>query len=322
MIFYVYFDPDVIPTAERDGPFALQLLISTVRGFLQNCFVADFEDYRLQEAIGKKLSAMQPGFDRKKLKSVLAMLAKRNRFIYCLTPEYSGDVGNTQLLLEQAATAMIELALLSAEPPPETVVPDGLEVVTLSQYQHSAFEPQRSALAVNGKRTPPGEMTNSVFMDFHFRRAFAYATKIELCDRMFGRKYGDNYKYTMQQFLSWLEDVIRDPESCELAIHCEKPDGFKDDAIEQELRDGKRGRLERLKITVAYYDGTGLSDSLPHERFIVTDQAALSIDRGLDYLDRASHSNRDVYVSCTDPAECESLLSFYAPRRLGMPRDI
>jgi hypothetical protein len=100
------------------------------------------------------------------------------------------------------------------------------------------------------------------------------------------------------------------------------PAGQKSHAIEYELRRGLIGRLASSTIRVHYYDGAGLADSLPHERFIMTEQIALSIDRGLDFLDRSSRTNRDVFIACTDPTECQATLNYFAVKRCGAPQII
>jgi hypothetical protein len=215
---------------------------------------------------------------------------------------------------------MIDLATLAAEPPVDVAPPGQMEVITLATYQHSDFEPRRSRLAGNGNRSLPGEMPGTEFMDFHFRKALRFATRIELCDRALGKYYGDNYEYTLRGFLRWLEAILANPAECQVDLHCESPAGLKDHAIETELRTGKRGRLASITIRVHYYDGTGFTDSLPHERFIRTDQVALSIDRGLDFLDRSTKANRDVLVTYTDATDCETVLKHYATKRCGVAR--
>jgi hypothetical protein len=53
MVFYVYLDPEIIGIAQQQGIFAIQNLLGIVQGFVENCFLAEFEDYRIQQAIGE-----------------------------------------------------------------------------------------------------------------------------------------------------------------------------------------------------------------------------------------------------------------------------
>ena len=50
---------------------------------------------------------------------------------------------------------------------------------------------------------------------------------------------------------------------------------------------------------------------MPHQRFILTDQFAIEIDRGLDFLDRSTHKNRDVLVNTKSHSETSKLLAAY-----------
>src|SRR3989339_1607817 len=51
MVFYVYMSPDVISDANSGGRYAMQTLIGILHGFMQNCFIAEFEDNRMQKKV-------------------------------------------------------------------------------------------------------------------------------------------------------------------------------------------------------------------------------------------------------------------------------
>ena len=112
MIFYVYLEPEVISVAKEDGPYAMQCFISILRGFLQNCFIAEFEDYRVQQAIKEQVAALPNTFDRTVIKKLFAALAKRNRFIYCLVSDEGSRRDDVACVLEQAAAAFLDLLLI------------------------------------------------------------------------------------------------------------------------------------------------------------------------------------------------------------------
>jgi hypothetical protein len=179
-------------------------------------------------------------------------------------------------------------------------------------YQHTDFEPRRSKLASVGSRTEPGAQSQTDFLDSHFRKALRHASRIVLCDRLFGRKYGDNYEYTITKVLRWLEAVLDSPATCTLEVHCERPPGLGHRALEGDLKAGRTGRLGSLRMTVYYYNNPGIEDVLPHERFVLTDQFAFSIDRGLDFLDKSTKRNRDVSVRYADADSCQTTLRFFA----------
>jgi len=316
MVFYVYIDPAVIEVAERDGPYALQGLIAALRGFTQNCCVMEFEDWRVQNAIKEKVDALPGTHDRKLLKSLLAVLAKRNRFIYCMTPDYSDEKTDTAAMLEQAATLLIDLALLGVPSAPDIVVPDSVQVAQLCEYQGTGFENERIALVSDGSTTAPGEMDESSFLDTHFGKAFRYAARIDVCDKLFGRKFGDNYKYTAEKLIRWLGTNLNNPAGCKLVFHCEKPAGKTDQFLEGVLRDVRDKHAPGLSVEVQYYQLLSGDNPMPHERFIQTDQIALEVDRGMDFLDAGTAKSRDVFVSYKGLSACAKVLKAYSAGRL------
>jgi hypothetical protein len=59
--------------------------------------------------------------------------------------------------------------------------------------------------------------------------------------------------------------------------------------------------------------------SLPHQHFLLTDQVALDIDRGLGFLDWHTRHNRDTYINYQNRDEAQALLDSYAGGRLVLP---
>src|ERR1039457_3575469 len=97
MVFYVYFDPALISVAMQGGSLCLACLVGVVRDLEQNCFLAEFDDWHVQEEIRDNVRLLEDKLlmlDNedgaalsaaiKCLKSLFATLAKRNRFIYRL----------------------------------------------------------------------------------------------------------------------------------------------------------------------------------------------------------------------------------------------
>jgi len=74
-------------------------------------------------------------------------------------------------------------------------------------------------------------------------------------------------------------------------------------------------------LTEVHFYGEGLPDPrLPHQRFILTDQVALNVDRGLDFFDRNTQKCRDTYVNYQKPEEAQRLLDGFAPGRTSSHR--
>jgi len=309
-------DPGILSTESLQNQYATQSIIAILRGFLQNCFLAEFEDYRIQEAIKEQIKSLPNSFERKKIKKLFGTLRKRNRFIYCLTPDYSGSKEDLICALEQMVPAFIDLLLLK-EINSDLNFPDGVEIATLSTYQNSNFEDKRSKLGNSGGLTiKNGELDGSDFWDQCFKKALRFSTKIEICDRLFGKKFGDNYKYNVRIMFRWLEKNLLDPDNCMLLLHCEKPIGYRGDHIKTELSALKQGRLSNMLIEIQFYQLPGLKSDLPHPRFIITDQIAFQIDPGLDLLDKYTKKNRDVIIKYQSLKEAVSLLKSYENARL------
>lgn len=315
MIFYIYLDPDVLSAKNNENDFAMQALISALRGFTQNCFIAEFEDYRIQDAIKEQVKSLPDNYDRKIIKKLLGALSKRNRFIYCLIPEYSGIQQDIAYAADQAQDCLLDLFLFS-ETNKDTEIPEGIEKATLSTYQSTDFENSRSNLASNGRTFVSGELDEKDFLDWCFGKLSRYPTRIEICDKLFGSRFGDNFEYTVRTFLRWLEQILVDPQSCKLIFHCEKPAGHTDHHIKTQLADFRTGRLGNLPIEVQFYQLPDNIHPLPHDRFMITDQVVIDIGRGLDFLDRKTHKNRDLTIGYKSFREVDNLLKSYASAML------
>ncbi|RZB36910.1 MAG: hypothetical protein SRB2_01710 [Desulfobacteraceae bacterium Eth-SRB2] len=315
MIFYTYLDPDVLSVENVENDFAMQALIGILRGFTQNCFIAEFEDYRLQDAIKEQVNSLPDTFDRKIIKSLLTALKKRNRFIYCLVPDYSGNEDDISCLVEQAAECFLDLLLFS-EANKDAEIPDGIEKATLATFQTTNFENVRSNLAINGRTFTNGELDQNDFLNWCFGKMLRYPTRIEICDKLFGSRFSGNFEYTVKTFLRWFEQIIVEPQSCKLIFHCGKPEGHTDHHIKTQLVSFKTGRLENLPMEIQFYQLPDNSQALPHDRYLVTDQIVIDIGRGFDFLDRNTRKNRDLTVGYKSFKEVDNLLKSYASAML------
>jgi hypothetical protein len=311
MLFYVYMQPEVILVAKDSGPFAIQALLSFLRGATQNCCLAVFEDDRMRSQIADNVESLPEDFDRKVLKTVLSGLQKKNRFLFILTPDYTGVKDDLSCVLQAADAVDLDLLLLERD---DTVdnPPAQAEMCTLQTYQHTNFEVVRSRLANEGKTLRNGEMSQTDFLNTHFDKTFRYVHRIEICDRIFGRQFGDNFEYTIRIVLRWLEAVIKDPARCTLIFHIGTPQRAPLHHIQTQLASFRRGKLAQLPIELNVYDVPEPDQCLPHERFILTDQLALEMGRGMDFLDRATHSNRDVSIGYKSMKEVQDLLNSYS----------
>jgi hypothetical protein len=317
MYFYVFFQPDVFDEALADGEDAIQNVASILSNLLQNCLLAVFEDDRWGSAVRAKLEGWPETLCRRRIMSILKKFRLRNRFVYCLVPAYDGSMCDIDCVFQQAPGVPLDLIVVVAAESGRPV-PAGSEVTTRANYQTTAFEPVRSDLAVDGKTCAPGVLSETDFMDFHFLKAVKHATAIHICDRVCGaHNYADNFKYTTERLMAWLEQNLFDPAGCKLCFHLGLPRGHGDAYIRAELAALKKGRLAGIQLEVCFYDEALPDPTLPHQRFVLTDQVALDIDRGLDFLDRTTHRNRDTYVNYQNRDEAEALLASCVSNRVS-----
>lgn len=313
MLFVVFLDPEVFAEAKRAGPYGTQALIAALGGFVQNCCVAEFIDHRIQPQIADRVRELDDTLDRKRIQSLLKLLAKRNRFVYCLQWDYSHDADEVIAMLAQATALHIELALLPMKVPQHEELP---ELVTLQEYQSSQFESKRQALIATGSTTLSGTVTELDFLASHLGVVARFAARIEICDRLFGRKFGDNYEYTLRVLFRWIQSLRPDPSGLRMVLHCAKPEGYGASHIENTLRDLRNRYLPGMVIELAFYELPTGGDSLPHERFIRSDQIALGIDRGMDFLDRTSRRARDCFIAYKGFEDCDDVLANYSAAKL------
>jgi hypothetical protein len=303
-------DPAVISDAWIKGDFAVQALIGVLRGFVQNSAIADFEDYRIQSEIKNKVDELPDDFDRKIIKSILAALQKRNRFIYCFVPDYTNERSDLECVFEQAEKCLIDLILLKSIPN-EFDTPNRIEVVTLSNYQRSSFEHRRSLLASDGRTFIGGEHEEYEFLNLYLGKIFRYATRIEFCDKLFGSKFADNYIHTIKIMFKWLGGLPIDQGNCRLIFHCGMPPGYTKKHIQERISSFQSKYLTSTKIEIQFYQSTEDEQCLPHDRFITSDQISLTVGRGMDFLDKKTHKNRDVTIGLKSIDEVSRLLESY-----------
>jgi hypothetical protein len=314
MFFYVYLAPQVISVAQENGPLGMQALIAILRGLVENCFVADFEDHRVQTAIGQEIQDLPEDYDRKIVKEILSILAKRHRFLYCLIPDYDGVKSDTECVKEQAEVAMLDLLLLEDD---EEYV-EHVETATVLTYQHTEFEANRAKLIADGLTLVPNAMDGNEFMENYLKKGLRPARSIVICDKLFGEKYKGNYQYTTQRFFRWLETILVEPDSCVVTFHCAPPDpenGARDlEVMRRELAACKSGRIAGIRLKLQLYS-SDTTNFLPHQRYLLTDQLALSIDPGMDFLDPRTGQIRSISFSYKSMEQVDKLLKSYEAGR-------
>ena len=301
-----------------DGDDAMQNLASILSGFLQNCFLVVFEDDRWSPSVKEMLLNWPETSNRKRVMSLLVQVKKHKRFLYCIAPDYLERKTDLDSVFEQASSIPLDLILVTAAEK-DRLASAVTEIATRRSYQNTAFEPLRSSFAVNGKTCMRSELNCEDFLNLHFARALKYASEIHLCDRICGIKnFADNFIYTVKEFMGWLGKHLSDPASCKIIFHLGQPKGLGIHHILDELTDFRAKSLPNTEIELRVYNDSTDTQSLPHQRFIATDQIALNIERGLDFLDRTTHKCRDTYIGCQNPHDAMRFLDDYSSGSLSI----
>jgi len=311
MIFYVYVDPAIIDKANQDGAYAVQAVTSIFHGFLQNCFIVEFEDYRIQQTMGEYISALPQSDAKKRIEEILKIMKKRNRFLYCLVPDYLDRKNSLECVLDQEEKAALDLLLLKDEDISKCA--ESAEMTPLEAYYSSNFERKRSNLAAEGMALLDGEFDQDQFFDHVFLKALRYAARIEICDGILGRKYGDNFDYTLKVMGIWLEKNLSEPINLKnIIVHCEQPIGYSKERFVATISALKKGRLKNINIEIHFYRNDEGGGALPHQRYIFTDQVAFQIDPGMDFIRKKTKRNRNFSINYKNLAKITSIIGAHS----------
>ena len=186
----------------------------------------------------------------------------------------------------------------------ETVVPSRQEtsVLGLFAFVGSPFDQKRSTHAHHGIALRGGEHAPQDFYTLYLAKALRYAGTIEICDQQAGAHYAGNYRHTLQNLFRLYAQDCSSGATKAITLHI--GDGARRDHCCTEIPSLCRD----LQILIRVYDGQTAATSLPHERYLLTDQFAFEIGRGLDLFDSSTNRNRDVSISFKDPKIVEQLM--------------
>ena len=313
MVFYVFIDPAIIRVAASQGDAGLSCLASLLRAIGENCCVAEFDDWRVSPAIKQQLAENVPDGTEwsKRLKVLLAHLEKQNRIIFALNaPEPHPPISDLASAGQQAAAAELD-AILTSEP--VTVSNHGTQVIGLFEFAGSHFDLSRSQHATQGVTLAGGEHSTVEFYTRFLRKLLRHAQRIEFLDRLFGDKYGDHFKFTMRTIVRAFASGRHKTATRRITVHTGNSPRVAHCRIETATFHAD------VDVIVEAYDLVGANPTLPHERYLLTDQFALEIGRGLDLFDKDSNLNRDVSLSFKSRKEVEGLLTRAAASKLPTP---
>ena len=289
MVFYAYLDPAVIERAYQRQPYGYQCLIAMLRGFIQNCCIMD-RNGAVKAGIANQVRKLRNDSDRKMLDTILRFLNRHNRFI---DETEDADV----IVSESNQTDSVGAGRSRGE------------VCSLANYQFTDFEHKRCMSAHGGVTLGFGQFSAKELLSRHFLRALQYARHLQIYDGSLGPNCSESYRYTVDAFLNWFRQVNPHATQYPVQIHSREPKGEKQSERQALLRD-----IRALGVEITFYR------HLPHDRFILTDQFALEIGRGMDFLDLYKGCNRDVSIATKDLRQVKSLLQSYDRHQLPRGR--
>lgn len=321
MFFLVYFDPDVIDRAVAEGDCGMALLAAILRGMQQNCLFADFINEDVTQDLANRVRGLPEEYARKGIKAALARLVKDNRCVPCFEYDPNPDTPSAEVARAQGERVGLSVALVEPTTDGDDARP--FEITDLIGYQYTGFETNRSHLSANGATVAPNEFDGPTFFDRHLAVAIRHASQIEVCDGVFGRKFGsgDDFGYTIGEFVKAIGAAKPDRDGCELIIHCEDPDNAnRRHDLEQHLKRVRDEYCSGLAVSVQYYkNNADPARCLPHARFLVTERLAVNMDRGLDFLVVRTKRTRDVHLAYMSQAKARDVLASYSAFKSGAP---
>jgi hypothetical protein len=316
MIYFVYLDPQVIVESHGEGTLSIETLTSILNNLAQNCLLADFDNFDVQNGIRASLLEITGDFEIARLKKALAHFQKNDLFVNCLVYDYASTVSLAAMACDQRETSNVDFFIV---PKIEYEPISRFDFVgTLDNFYASAFDEKRRRSAVEGIELGADELDEMSFMNDHLFRPLKFATRIDIIDRQCGENYKDNYDYTIERFLRWLSST--NTENPAITFHLGFP-GVRQSTIitDDDLKGIAANDIESIKIErllcaikrhlpaadirVRCYDGT-----FSHQRYIVTNQLGFSIDMGMDFLNPSTRKNRKVSISLKPGREILSKL--------------
>lgn len=283
MVFYAYLDPSSLSTPDSTTDYGMGIL----RALAQNCVLFGFEDQRTRRSIGEYARNIQDQDIRKKVQGCFSKISS-NRLVECLTPDYTETKSDIQCVSEQAGEHSLDALIAANFDSIVESIPDLF--VEASRYSTSNFEERRSA-AYRTIVLAAGQYSSDDFLNIFFRKALKHATEINILDRLLVERMSDHYKYSLRRLLGLLSAELRDRDKCRIIIHHTTSDRLH--YFQSYLNQHSSG----LNVELV------LHQSLPHDRFIWSNQFSLHIGRGIDFLNSDTDQNNDTTIGHCDPPQ-------------------
>jgi hypothetical protein len=321
--FPTAYDP---PNSVGDARYYYSGILQILSDALVNCvLLVDEEGQILQQVISSVES--WPHSYRISAEKKLRRLRERKRIVKVSACDYAVDGDCSNVGCQHAAgIASSWEAELSVTPETCTCRDEclpGARIVTVCEYQLSAFHERRSA--AERCRLRPGEWAKERFHSEILRPVFRFAKHVKVIDRHIGRQFTNQLvrsrhstralRNRFEDSLEWLFECFmadsrpRDGRTFEIICGLQSTDLSDEEmaAAATELCAFAARLTNRFGLEVRMTaKAEALNQELPHARYLITDQIALLFDRGFDLV-RHDGTIRDVEVIRVDsPGEIEA----------------
>jgi hypothetical protein len=284
MVYSVFLDPECVEEACEGGRTTL---VSMLRGFLQNCLIAETKgSWRVGPELRDAVSKVPDQEIRLQLGVLLEILAKRNRFkeaICCDPEDYESPIA--ELAAQDLDNPDIDHFVFRSGH--NTQNP---KTSNANSYDLSGFCARRSE-SVQATTVAGESIRFEKIFDRFFRRLVRLSDEVTIIDYMCGRKFGENY---YKNIPLWAEELEKLDRSFIFRLVTEIIAPRDEQSLRHRLDEVFDGTLVCWKLH-CFDRGT-----LPHERFFITDSFTIDIGRGIDLVNPNTQLNRDLKIGLSD----------------------
>ncbi len=333
MLFPTIFSPTIfsdIPEDEQARKAVCSNTINLLQDLAENCLILVDSDKYISQKLIENLNKFPVKY-RIDAKKIIKFLRTNNRLILIDKESYNLPSHCQELSCQHSlgiASKIYPPAIFMTENCCECIKKQDLnikkQVIDTCDYPLSNFSSLRS-----GHRNitlTNGEWNQEQFEDKILIPILKYAKHIKIFDRMIGRaiNYSYNHKkfpHNYEQTIIWILDLFNQYSDKNkpriFSIHTGVNIDFLDDITVEEAKNILREFESEIKakynfeIELILKEETGNEETLPHDRYLITDQFAIAIGRGFDLLwsdkqmkdagldpNRDARPVRDVTISC------------------------
>lgn len=300
MLRYVWLDRALPDEVADSGTHAWGVFVSLLRALEQNCILVDFP-----QSFSMGMQDVRNAIDKSNVSA-----KERDSTIRLLR-----RVVDRRVRIGQSSRPYsIDAAIYSRNSSQRW---NSAHDVWLSSYAGSLFEEKRSQEAAEGFLSDDFDSPDK-FFEASFGRAVRFATSLSLYDGAMGKYFNQNYLHSMEVFLNWLRKTVENSATLRIELHCQAPmpvNGYggidRDKMRQTELAIRKLIRETGWQLDLYFYRG------FVHDRFLLTNQIALEIGRGFDFVSRNGRL-RDISLHLKSHGRLQQFLA----KRLQGPQPV